>query len=178
MSCTSGWACGNVAISPADLAMYTYHLFGQTPPFGPVVADPDLRAQMTSPWRPMCLDSNPIYPCTPKMGYGLGVMLGPPGALGYSWGGPIGSPCVFNATLPDNTTVPMDCTNYGHGGEEYGYLGSAYFFPQYDVAVSIGTNVETYAFDTLWRTSDTSHAVQAAVLTALAHDAHRSGQKV
>ena len=154
MSCTSGWACGNLAASTIVVAEYYHHVHGRQPPHGRLVS-PALMAQMNSSWKLLCPLNNPTCPRTPTMNYGLAAMQGPPGTLATrvpvdpsTWGG-----CVHNSSVVGKTgnSVAVDCRIIGRGGEEYGYVGTGGFLPAHDIAFSVGTNAEEHAFQEVFR---------------------------
>jgi len=78
------------------------------------------------------------------MNYGLATMQGPPGSLSRH-GGDRSDPstwgnCMYNSSVIDKArkNVSVDCRQIGHGGEEYGYLGTGGFLPAHDIAFGIG----------------------------------------
>ena len=123
MSCTSGWACGNLAASPPDVSAFMYHLHGLAPPLGPVVKSQALLSQMTK-FKPLCIQDNPVYPCEPHWSYGLATIQGIQGDIGCDLYAP-GS--CSNCSYRSESGRVMDCYAFGHGGEEYGYVGNAMY---------------------------------------------------
>jgi len=77
------------------------------------------------------------------------------------------SSCSYNATVDaSNRTVPIDCYQYGHGGEEYGFTGNSLYWPEHDISMALNANLETSMND-IWGDGLWTE-LQITVLTVIA----------